>query len=117
MNTGCLINISIGSLPGLESSKLNKDAEDSFYNEMMLSVLQMVTWPLLVRPETSVDVARLRERKPGTVTEIGTDRKVCGRWKTVGASGQSHVSSTLTWKNLFKWKIYTTKNRSKLFVS
>ncbi|CAM9655530.1 unnamed protein product, partial [Ectocarpus fasciculatus] len=39
--------IEINRLPGLESSNLNKDAEDSFYNEMMLSVLQMVTKPLL----------------------------------------------------------------------
>lgn len=104
------------SLPGLESSNLNKDAEDSFYNEMMLSVLQMVTKPLLSRSNGSVKTVS-DEVKSKSAPEVGTDSKVCGRWRTVGSSGQAYVSSSLTWKNLFKWKIFTTKNRSKLFVS
>ena len=33
-------------MPGLESSNLNKSAEDEMYNEMMSSLIEMVTLPL-----------------------------------------------------------------------
>lgn len=92
-------------LPGLESSKLNKEAEDLFYNKMMLTLLRMVTRPLLF-----CDGAN------STVTETEDDDTTHGHWRAVGSSGDANLNSSMVWKNIFKWKIFTSKNRSKVYA-
>lgn len=96
-------------LPGLESSKLNKEEEDHFYEEMMVSVLTMATTPLF---HSAVAADRGSEIDGKDLSDE------IGHWKKVnGGSRRANVNSSVTWKNLLKWKIFTTKSRSKVFVA
>lgn len=99
--------IEINRLPGLESSDNNKAGEDAFYNEMMLSVLRIVTIPLTA-PGSSVE----DKISDGSISDQ------LGRWRIVGGKSTEcrFGPSAQTWKNLFRWKIFTTKNKNKLIV-
>jgi hypothetical protein len=74
---------------------------------MMLSVLRIVTIPLMVPGVTIEDKIR-----DGSISEK------LGRWRVVGdkCTECRFGPEASTWKNLFKWKIFTTKNKEKLIV-
>ena len=55
-------------LPGLESSDLNKSAEDEMYNEMMSSLIEMVTLPLQF----------MTSKDPSEIVEVGKEKMSIG---------------------------------------
>lgn len=96
--------IEANRLPGLESSHNRcKSDEDVLYDEMMLSLLKLVLKPIL-------------EKTPND--SIFRNDVSCGLWHPVNEADPAAVntSSNSTFKNLFNWKAFTTKNKSRLFV-
>lgn len=105
-------------LPGLESSSGNRKEEDSLYDEMMLSLLKIVTKPLV----SCLD-ARLAEVAPSVVnnTSTGGQESDClkqphGYWNQVQGPSPVTFGSDKLWKNLMNWRLFTRKNRSKILV-
>lgn len=91
---GCWL-IEANRLPGLESSSNNKVEEDRMYDDMMMSLLTIVTAPLAGRTLSRADY---------------------GLWDVVSNYDSTHSSpvntaSSETWKNTLSWKAYTVKNR------
>ena len=130
--------IEVNRLPGLESSNNRcKQQEDDMYDEMMLSTLRMVLTPLDENVE--VDIERTddlsSEIKPGFEKSMGTECAATheksvftfpnslsnstsfGLWKKVCDSySASDTSSGATFKNLFNWKAFTSKNKKSLLI-
>lgn len=105
-------------LPGLESSSGNKKEEDSLYDEMMLSLLKIVTKPLV----SCLD-ARVAEVAPIVVDSASTGglesdclKQPHGYWNQVQGPSPVTFGSNKLWKNLMNWRLFTRKNRSKILV-
>jgi hypothetical protein len=105
-------------LPGLESSSGNRKEEDSMYDEMMLSLLKIVTKPLI----SCLD-ARVAEVAPTVVDKTSTGglqsdflKHPHGYWNQVQGPFPVTFGSDKLWKNLMSWRLFTRKNRSKILV-
>ena len=107
-------------LPGLESSSGNRKEEDALYDEMMLSLLRIVTKSLI----SCLD-ARVAEVAPivvdSTSTSTGGLESNClkqphGYWNQVQGPSLVTFGSDKLWKNLMNWRLFTRKNRSKILV-
>ena len=83
-------------LPGLESSKNNKEAEDVMYDDMMESLLRLVLSPVL----------------PSLAAPCASGGEWVGVWQGAEAVG------TETWKNTFSWRAFTRRaeNRTKVVL-
>jgi hypothetical protein len=134
--------IEINRVPGLETSNNRcKPQEEAMFDEMMSSTLRMVLTPLndtdvstseeIKNDSIDIDSSSSGERKRETVFDTPTilAKKASqlpqhplpvtpiGFWRQVSeAHPDSHCSSSLVFKNLFNWKAFTSKNKSKLFV-
>ena len=99
-------------LPGLESSKVNKVQEDSLYDEMMTSLLQLVLQPLMA------DTSRTSCDAPidAVTGEVNISRCTHGLWNLVQGPSPVEFGSENLWKNLLNWRAFTRKNRSKVMV-
>ena len=91
---GCWL-IEANRLPGLESSSNNKVEEDRMYDDMMMSLLTIVTAPLTGKTLSRADY---------------------GLWDIVSSYDNTssifvNTASSDTWKNTFSWKAFTMKNR------
>jgi hypothetical protein len=126
-------------LPGLESSKINTSGEDELYNEMMTSLLRIVTKPLSattlpsvapLEPPSAVSlpltpVASYALNTPSAVslppipTLIKDGVKVKhGLWMLVKDVYPSmDYSPNKLWQNTFNWKAFTFKNKGKIVIS
>jgi len=83
-------------LPGLESSKNNKEAEDVMYDDMMESLLRLVLPPVL----------------PSLAAPCASGGEWVGVWQGAEAVGAE------TWKNTFSWRAFTRRaeNRTKVVL-
>ena len=90
--------IEVNRLPGLESSNNNFIEENQFYDKMMSSLLNIVMKPIFK-----------------TYNESEVDQ---GLWKKIREPNEDMIisSDSPTWKNLFQWKAYTRKQRSKIMI-
>ena len=97
-------------LPGLESSSANREEEDSLYDDMMSSLLKIVTKPLGSYPVAGV--------VDNSSTGLESDfQKPChGFWNQVQGPVPVTFGSDNLWKNLMNWRLFTRNNRSKLVV-
>lgn len=109
-------------MPGLESSNNNKEEEDVFYNEMMRAVLRIVMRPLLVPSfGESAPANSNTERASLSVSELNRHfADILGGWEyvkeaSVSAASDCHPQAE-TFKNLFRWKAFTKKNRASVMV-
>ena len=105
-------------LPGLESSSGNRKEEDSLYDEMMLSLLKIVTKPLV----SCLD-GRVADMAPIVVDSTSTGglesnclKQPHGYWNQVQGPSPVNFGSDNLWKNLINWRLFTRKNRSKILV-
>ena len=112
-------------LPGLESSSGNREGEDSLYDEMMISLLNIVTTPLALHYDPSareVGMSSIVEDNSSTdelenSTQCQGRRKCHGFWNQVQGPVKSVTfGSDNLWQNLINWRLFTRKNRSKIVV-
>lgn len=73
--------------------------------------------------ETVFSMDTLSQNKQSYQHQYGQERSPChavaGWWQQVSEANpasQGHTSSSAVFKNLFNWKAFTSKNKSKLFV-
>lgn len=85
-------------LPGLESSKNNKQEEDTMYDEMMKSLLCIVLNPVI-----------------GVKEQLGSFR---GLWDVVRTreNSESTYQGESCWTNLLKWRAFTKASREKFLA-
>lgn len=112
-------------LPGLESSSGNREEEDSLYDEMMISLLKIVTMPLALHYDPS---AREEVISPIVEDSLSTEKvenstqclgqgQCHGFWNQVQGPVKSVTfGSDKLWQNLINWRLFTRKNRSKIVV-
>lgn len=95
--------IEANRLPGLESSLLNKIQEDNLYNDMMLSLLKIVTYPLVSSYYLNQDI----NNSPST-----------DFWVHLHSSLDTKINSNSSdvWMNTFNWRAFTKKNKSKIVL-
>ena len=136
--------IEINRVPGLESSDNRcKPQEDAMFDEMMLSTLHMVLAPLFVDREDEdgggeqerIDVTRTTTKREeegassvfnmessssSSSSDAPSSARQCpavGWWRRVSqADPAARTSSPAVFNNIFNWKAFTSKNKSKLFV-
>lgn len=111
-------------LPGLESSKLNKHNEDIFYNEMMLSLLTLLTKPLLPNngykiPKNTKEIPKNKIEGCKSTNKIPKNtNEVPNLWMKINEPSTTMKYNTKElYKNLFNWKAYTHKQKEKIVIS
>jgi hypothetical protein len=95
--------IEANRLPGLESSLLNKLQEDNLYNEMMLSLLKIVTYPLVSPYYLNQDINNCPSTDLWVHLQPTSDIK-------------NHLNSSDVWMNTLNWRAFTKKNKSKIVI-
>ncbi len=90
----------LARLPGLESSKNNREEEDALYDEMMTALLQRVLRPLWRSGDRQTD----------------EQDHWCQVRSSDGDPGDRGDEAPL-WRNLFTWRAFTLKNRHRLTLS
>ncbi len=88
-------------MPGLESSNNNKEVEDKFYNKMMIELLEIVLKPYFDK-NVSTGIFQFESEN---------------NWiKVKDKYEDSDTNSDKTYLNLFNWKAFTQKNKSKILI-
>jgi hypothetical protein len=103
---------------------VNKAEEDAMYDEMMLSLLKIVTKPLrnVLSPiEPTADAGytdMLREASPSVIDSEPNpmEKQQHGFWMQVHGSSPVAFGTKNLWKNLLNWRAFTLKNRLKVMV-
>lgn len=119
--------IEINRLPGLETSKnYYKKEEDILYDEMMLSLLKIILTPYIDKKIEKnlkkTEKSEIDTATPSipTVLEKRTFSSDLDLWEFVlekEFNENEILKNSDTWKNLFNWRLFTKKNRNKVFVS
>ena len=110
----------------MESSVVNKVEEDAMYDEMMLSLLKIVTKPLRYVEPSAVPTASvghtdlLREASISISTDDSPQnpksKQQHGFWMEVHGPSPVTFGTKDLWKNLLNWRAFTLKNRLKVMV-
>jgi hypothetical protein len=111
-------------LPGLESSTVNKAEEDAMYDEMMLSLLKIVTKPLRhvgppIEPTEAVGCTNMLRESSPYVHDSPPDpinKQQHGFWMQVHGPSPVTFGAKDLWRNLLNWRAFTLKNRLKVMV-
>jgi len=119
--------IEVNRLPGLESSKKNKEAEDEMYDEMMTGVLKMALSRLPECSHIFLDEKLPPEWVPVPVNESqeGRVKKDVPKVTPIGSctdfpsDNDGSTDKISTWKNTFSWRAFTrrTENRRAIVLS
>lgn len=95
---------------------MNKAEEDVMYNEMMLSLLEIVTKPL--RHVTQAMVTTTEVGYTDSLSGDGSQpsQQQHGFWMQVHDPSPVSFGTKELWKNLLNWRAFTLKNRLKVMV-
>ena len=131
--TGEVWLIEINRVPGLETSRNRcHSQEEAMFDEMMRATLQMILAPLQTPfGSNTSDINEYDKSDNSThqstnntgngsvfrIDELSRGTPVVGFWRQVGGPAEdTSAPSPFLFKNLFNWKAFTSKNKSKLFV-
>ena len=111
----------------MESSSANEIEENLLYDEMMLSLLRIVTEPLRNVlpprvPPAAVGQTEIYTEAPPSSEDNHSDPMIPmikgehGFWMQVHGPSPVTFGTKDLWKNLLNWRAFTHKNRLKVLV-
>lgn len=100
---------------------MNKAEEDVMYNEMMLSLLEIVTKPLrhvtqALVSTTEVGYTDIQREASLSGDDSQASKQQHGFWMQVHSPSPVSFGTKELWKNLLNWRAFTLKNRLKVMV-
>ncbi|CAM9193019.1 unnamed protein product [Chrysoparadoxa australica] len=98
--------IEANRMPGLQSSKQNKEKEDVFYNDMILRLVCLVTRHLLFEDEGEINSD---EGEPPASAAIGGTGLRFSEVPVGSAGSEANTSSKELWKNVLRFAAYSKK--------